>query len=227
MSTLQAPLFTVAGEAKGQFDLPEELFSKVGSRRVLQDAVIALQANQRRGTSMTKTRGLVSGGGRKPWKQKGTGNARSGSIRSPLWRGGGTIFGPQPRSYRIDLDQSRRLLALQTALFEKAKASEVNVFETFTFSKPKTSAAVSVLNKAGVSKKALIVLDRKDANVTRALANLEDVSLAYSSDVNAWQLMSSRKVYFTKAALDDLSKRTGPSATTSRRTRQSLSGGKG
>lgn len=207
MSTLQAPLFSAAGESKGKFELPEGIFAQEGSRRVLQDAVVVLQGNQRRGTSMTKTRGLVSGGGRKPWKQKGTGNARSGSIRSPLWRGGGIIFGPQPRSYRIDLDQSRRLLALQTALFEKAKASEISVFESFTFSKPKTSAAAAVLSKAGVSKKALIVLDRKDENVSRALANIDSVCLAYASDVNAWQLMSSRTVYFTKAAIDQLAKR--------------------
>src|SRR6185369_6999497 len=129
------------GESKGQFDLSEAIFSPVGSRRVLQEVIIGLQANQRRGTSSTKTRGLVSGGGRKPWKQKGTGNARSGSIRSPLWRGGGIIFGPQPRSYRTDLDQSRRLLALQTALAQKAKASEIGVFESIAFSEPKTKEA--------------------------------------------------------------------------------------
>src|ERR1700690_1304779 len=111
MSVLQVPLFSATGEAKGQFDLSEAIFSAPGSRRVLQEVIIALQANQRSGTSSTLTRGLVRGGGRKPWKQKGTGNARSGSIRSPLWRKGGIIFGPLPRSYRQDLAQSSRLLA--------------------------------------------------------------------------------------------------------------------
>src|SRR5262249_16804583 len=141
---LQAPLFSAAGEAKGQFDLPEAIFGGTGSRRVLQNVIVALQANQRRGTSETKTRGNVSGGGHKPWKQKGTGNARAGTIRSPLWRKGGIIFGPHPRSYRIDVDQSRRLLALQTALAEKVKANEVAVLEALSFSEAKTKAADSV-----------------------------------------------------------------------------------
>src|ERR1700690_1234573 len=114
MSTIQVPLFSGKGEAKGQFELPEAIFTPAGSRRVLQEVIVALQGNQRSETSSTKTRGLVRGGGRKPWKQKGTGNARSGSIRSPLWRKGGIIFGPLPRSYRQDLAQSSRLLALQT-----------------------------------------------------------------------------------------------------------------
>src|SRR5471032_2956024 len=137
MSAIQAPLFSATGESKGEFELPEAIFAVAGSLRVLQEVIIGLQANQRRGTSCTKTRGLVSGGGRKPWKQKGTGNARSGSNRSPLWRKGGIIFGPLPRSYRTDLDQAKRLLALQTALFEKAKASDLSVFESLTVEQPK------------------------------------------------------------------------------------------
>jgi large subunit ribosomal protein L4 len=207
MSTVQAPIFAVTGESKGQVELPEVIFSPVGSRRVLQEVIVALQANQRSGTSMTKTRGLVSGGGRKPWKQKGTGNARSGSIRSPLWRKGGIIFGPQPRSYRTELDQSRRLSALQTALSEKAKASEIGVFETLVSEQSKTREAQQMLKKAGISGKTLIVVDRNDAKVSRAFANIKNVCLIEASQVNAWQLMASRKVFFTKAALDEISKR--------------------
>lgn len=207
MSTLQAPLFSVSGEAKGQFDLPEAIFSKPGSRRVLQEVIIALQANQRSGTSSTLTRGLVRGGGRKPWKQKGTGNARSGSIRSPLWRKGGIIFGPSPRSYRTDLDQAKKLIALQTALAEKAKASELGVFESITFEKPRTQEAQRLLTKAGISGKVLVVVDKKDAHVSRAFGNIANVTLADAAQVNAWQLMASRNVLFTKAALEELSKR--------------------
>jgi large subunit ribosomal protein L4 len=208
MSALQAaPLFSSTGESKGQFELPESIFAVAGSRRVLQEVIIGLQANQRRGTSMTKTRGLVSGGGHKPWKQKGTGNARSGSIRSPLWRKGGIIFGPQPRSYRTDLDQSRRLLALQTALSEKAKASELGVFETLQFEQAKTQEAQKVLDKAGMSGKILLVTDRQDANISRAFGNIKNVQLVSAAQLNAWQLMVSKKVLFTKAALDELSKR--------------------
>jgi large subunit ribosomal protein L4 len=207
MSTLQVPLFSAKGEAKGQFDMPEAFFAPEGSRRVLQEVIVAMQANQRRGTSMTKTRGLVSGGGRKPWKQKGTGNARSGSIRSPLWRKGGIIFGPQPRSYRTDLDQSRRLLALQTALSEKAKASEIGVFEAITFDKPRTKEAQQFLAKAGISGRTLLVVDRKDEKISQAFANIRDVQLIDAAQVNAWQLMVSHQVFFTKAALDELLKR--------------------
>jgi len=193
MSILQAPLFSATGESKGQFDLPESIFAMAGSRRVLQEVIVGLQANQRSGTSMTKTRGLVSGGGRKPWKQKGTGNARSGSIRSPLWRKGGIIFGPQPRSYRTELDQSRRLLALQTALFEKAKAAELGVFEALQFEQAKTQEARKVLDKAGLTGKILLVTDHKDANVSRAFGNIKNVQMVDAAQLNAWQLMASKK----------------------------------
>jgi large subunit ribosomal protein L4 len=207
MSVLQAPLYSAAGEAKGQFNLPEAIFSPTGSRRVLQEVIIGLQANQRRGTSSTKTRGFVSGGGRKPWKQKGTGNARSGSIRSPLWRGGGIIFGPLPRSYRMTLDQSKRLIALQTALSEKAKASELGVFEAIQFEKPKTSEAQKLLSKVGVTGKALVIVDQREETTCRAFGNIMGIKVVGAAEVNAWELMAHRKVFFTKAALEALSKR--------------------
>src|SRR5882724_7636112 len=169
---LQAPLFSASGESKGQFDLPAAIFGAPGSRQVIQQVIVGLQANQRRGTSSTKTRGFVSGGGRKPWKQKGTGNARSGSIRSPLWRGGGIIFGPLPRSYRQGLDQSKRLMALQTAFSEKVKASLIGIFETIKLDKPKTSEAQAILEKAGIKgKKTLFVVDKRDVNTDRAFGN--------------------------------------------------------
>jgi len=207
MAALQAPLFSAAGEAKGQFELPEVIFSAPGSLRVLQAVIIGLQANQRRGTSSTKTRGFVSGGGRKPWKQKGTGNARSGSIRSPLWRGGGIIFGPLPRSYRQQLDQSRRLVALQTALAQKAKASQLSVLESIQLDKPKTSEVSKLLVKAGITGKALVVVDTKNENLSRAFGNMKGICLVDAAEVNAWQLMAAPQVLFTKAALDALQKR--------------------
>ncbi len=207
MSSLQVPFYSAAGETKGQFDLPEAIFSPKGSRRVLQEVIIGLQANQRRGTSSTKTRGVVSGGGRKPWKQKGTGNARSGSIRSPLWRKGGIIFGPLPRSYRTELDQAKRLIALQTALSEKAKASELGVFEAITFEEPKTREAQKLLAKAGISGKALVVVDKKDEKLCRAFGNIKRIQILDAAEVNAWQLMAAPRVLFTQAALAALEKR--------------------
>ena len=207
MAAVQAPLYSATGESKGQFDLSEAIFSPVGSRRVLQEVIIGLQANQRRGTSSTKTRGFVSGGGRKPWKQKGTGNARSGSIRSPLWRGGGIIFGPLPRSYRKTLDQSKRLIALQTALSEKAQASELNVLEAIQFENAKTSEAQKLLGKIGITGKALIIVDQRDEKSSRAFGNIKGITIVDAAEVNAWQLMAHRKVFFTKAALEALEKR--------------------
>src|SRR5262249_15871565 len=153
------------------------IFGATGSRRILHETVVALQANQRRGTSMTKTRGLVSGGGRKPWKQKGTGNARSGSIRSPLWRKGGIIFGPVPRSYRIDLPNAKRQHALLTALAAKSGADQLSVIDSFSFKEPKTSEAQAVLTRAGVTEKSLVVVDRRDPQVVRALRNIRNICL--------------------------------------------------
>jgi large subunit ribosomal protein L4 len=207
MSPLQAALYSSTGEAKGQMDLPETLFATPVSRRVLQEAVVVLQGNQRRGTSSTKTRGEVTGGGRKPWKQKGTGNARSGSIRSPLWRKGGTIFGPRPRSYRIELDQAKRALALRTALVEKAKASEISVIESIQLAAPKTRQAVDLLKKAGVSGKTILVVDQIDNTLAKAFGNIHDVQLVDPASMNAWLLMASKRVLFTKSALENAAKR--------------------
>src|SRR5579863_7339802 len=154
---MEASLITATGEIKGKTELPATVFGREISRRVLQEVLVVLQGNLRRGTSETKTRSNVSGGGRKPWKQKGTGNARSGSIRSPLWRKGGIIFGPHPRSYRVDLPQAKKALALRTALVEKAKASQLSVVESVSFQKAKTSAAAQFFKKAGISGRVLLV----------------------------------------------------------------------
>src|SRR4051812_6586091 len=126
---MEASLISKTGESKGKTELPASVFGLEGSKRVLHEVITAYQANQRRGTSNTKTRGEVSGGGRKPWKQKGTGNARSGSNRSPLWRKGGIIFGPHPRSYRIDVGGEKRRFALSTALTLKAQDQALVVLE--------------------------------------------------------------------------------------------------
>jgi large subunit ribosomal protein L4 len=207
MAQVQAALYSATGESKGKFDLPETIFGEPGSRRSLHDVIVGLQANQRSGTSSTKTRGLVSGGGRKPWKQKGTGNARSGSIRSPLWRKGGIIFGPLPRSYRTGLDQSRRSLALRTAFVEKANASEISILESLSVDQPKTQAASAIIEKTGISGRTLLIVDKKDSKMSRAFGNLKQVTLVDAAEINAWQLMATRHVLITKAALEALEKR--------------------
>jgi large subunit ribosomal protein L4 len=204
MSTLEAVFFKANGEAKGKIPLPETIFAGNGSRHTLHEIVVSLQANQRRGTSMTKTRGLVTGGGHKPWKQKGTGNARAGSIRSPLWRKGGIIFGPKPRSYRTDLGEKKRLLALQTALVEKARASEIAVIESFPDFEGKTRNAEQLLKKTGLTGRTLIIFDKKDDAMARALKNISHVNLADIRGLNAWLVLSAKQMIFSQTALKNL-----------------------
>lgn len=207
MATIEAPYYTKSGEAKGKMELPEAIFGQAGSKRILHEAIVAIQANQRRGTSMTKTRGLVSGGGRKPWKQKGTGNARSGSIRSPLWRGGGIIFGPQPRSYRVDLPAGKRLIALQTALSAKLQSQGIGVIDSLSFKEGKTKEAYGVLKSTKLSGRMLLVVDEKAPAVVRALRNVGNVTLISAAELNALSLLSAHQVLFTKAGLEQLKKR--------------------
>ncbi len=199
---IQAPLYSPTGESKGQFELPDTIFGGPGSRRVLQEVIMALQGNQRRGTSSTKTRGNVRGGGRKPWKQKGTGNARAGSIRSPLWRKGGIIFGPLPRSYRIDMTGSKKLLALQTALVEKSKASQLGVVESIEFKEGKAKEGAQFLKKTGLKSSILLVVDKNSANLSRAIGNVVGLSICEVSEVNAWILLRAKQVLFSRAAFD-------------------------
>ena len=208
MAAVQAPLYSATGSSKGHIDVPEAIFGGMGSLRTLQEVVVGLQGNQRRGTSSTKTRGLVSGGGRKPWKQKGTGNARSGSIRSPLWRKGGIIFGPLPRSHRTELTQAKRVLALQTALATKLKAEGLGILDSIQIGEPKTGEAQAVLDKAGLAgRRVLLVVEKRDEKIERAFRNLKDVRLVEPGELNAWMLMASGKILFTKAALDALIQR--------------------
>lgn len=205
---MDASFFNKTGESQGKVALPDTLFGAPGSRYVLHEAVIALQRNRRRGTSNTKTRGEVRGGGHKPWKQKGTGNARAGSIRSPLWRKGGIIFGPHPRSYRMDLSNAKKWGALQSALIEKAKASHVNVIESLPVSEGKTREAKEFLKKTGLGGRLLLVVDQREPLMARATRNVFGLELKDVRELNAWNIMAAKEVLFTQAALEALSKRT-------------------
>jgi large subunit ribosomal protein L4 len=204
---MEANLITTSGDAQGKIELPEGLFAQSGSRRILQEVVIALQGNQRRGTSNTKTRAEVSGGGRKPWKQKGTGNARSGSNRSPLWRKGGIIFGPHPRSYRVDVPEVKRRVALATALSEKAQAQEIIVIESLPKTEGKTSAAQKFLNKIAPAGRILMIVDKREDSWVRASRNITRLTLKDVRELNPWILMTAQHVVFTKPALQALESR--------------------
>jgi large subunit ribosomal protein L4 len=204
---MEATFITASGETKGKTDLPASVFGQEGSRRVLQEVIIALQANLRSGTSDTKTRAEVSGGGRKPWKQKGTGNARSGSNRSPLWRKGGIIFGPHPRSYRIEISEVKRRLALATALLEKANNQEVAVIEALPTTEGKTSAAEKFFNKAMPAGRLLLVVDKRDDTLARSVRNISRLTMVDVRELNPLALMRAQQILITKPALQALESR--------------------
>src|SRR5829696_6984016 len=166
------------GETVGTLDLDERVFGIEPNRAVLHQAVVTQLANQRRGTHDTKTRGEVRGGGKKPWRQKGTGRARQGSTRAPHWRSGGVVFGPHPRSYHKDLPRKMRRLALRSALSAKVQDGELLVIDSMSLAAPKTKEMQAVLAQLGAEGSALIVLAGLDPLAKRAASNLPKVRTA-------------------------------------------------
>lgn len=182
--------------------LPESIFGLDMNEALLHEAVVNYLANQRQGTHATKTRGMVRGGGRKPWRQKGTGRARHGSIRSPLWRGGGVVFGPQPRDYSYSMPRKQRRKALKTALSAKLRDGEIIVVDKIDFEQPKTKRMVDFLNSLGLNgKKVLIVTADKNENVYLSARNIPGVDVMRASDLNVYQLIIHDRVVLTSDAL--------------------------
>lgn len=185
----------------GKLDLQEDIFVAHPKRAVLHEVVINFLANQRQGTHATKTRGLVSGGGRKPWRQKHTGRARAGSIRSPLWRGGGIVFGPQPRDYSYKLPQKIRRLALRTALSLKLSDGEIIIIDNFSIEKPKTKEMIEILKNLGLAgKSVLIVLPEKDDSIILSIRNIPRVSVTRVADLNPYDVIVYNILLMTKEA---------------------------
>jgi len=185
----------------GKINLSDDLFGAAARQGVIHDAVVNYLANQRQGTHATKTKGLVSGGGRKPWKQKHTGRARSGSNRSPLWRGGGIIFGPQPRDYSYKLPRKVRRLALMSAIKEKLASGEVVVIDTLSLEKPKTKDMVSILKNLDLGdKRVLIVLPEKDDTVALSARNIPGVRVVRAMDINVYDVIGSGTMLMTRDA---------------------------
>ena len=172
---------------KGAISLPEDIFGLRTRKVIIHESVRNFLANQRQGTHATKTKGLVSGGGKKPWKQKHTGRARSGSSRSPLWRGGGTIFGPQPRDYSYGLPRNFKKRALCEALSAKASDGEITVVESLAVDEPKTKKFISILKGLDLDgKKVLIVLSEKNENVVLSSRNIPGVRVMRVADLNPY-----------------------------------------
>jgi large subunit ribosomal protein L4 len=186
----------------GKIMLRDDVFGVRAKGGVIHGAIVNFLANQRQGTHATKTKGLVSGGGKKPWKQKHTGRARAGSIRSPLWRGGGITFGPQPRDYSYSIPKKAKRLALLAAFQEKLSGGEVVIIDNFAIEKPKTKEMVSILKNLGLDDKSvLIVIPEKDEVVTRSARNIPGVGIVRASDLNTYDIVAFNTLLMTKDAI--------------------------
>jgi large subunit ribosomal protein L4 len=195
-------LFKQDGSQAGEIELNDSVFGIEPNTHVLHEAVVMQRASMRQGTHKVKNRSEVRGGGRKPWRQKGTGRARQGSIRSPQWVGGGTVFGPTPRSYSYKLPKKVRRLALKSALSSKVQEANVLVLENIAFDAPKTKEVVKMLGALNVNEKALIVTAETDENVVRSANNLQGVKVLSVTEVNVLDLLTHDKLILTKDAAE-------------------------
>lgn len=194
-------VFNVDGKEVGQLDLADGIFGLEPNVHVLHSAVLLQQASLRSGTHDTKGRSEVRGGGRKPWKQKGTGRARQGSIRSPQWKGGGIVFGPTPRSYGFKLPRKVRRLAIKSALSSKVVSSQIIVLDQLSLSQPKTKDIAKILNNLKVSRKALVVTADFDNNVALSARNIPGVKFVSAEGINVLDVMKHDQLIITKDAV--------------------------
>lgn len=197
MADVKAPLFTADGTAKGDFELDAEVFGIEPNLSVLHQVVTAQLAAKRSGTASTKTRAEVRGGGRKPWRQKGLGRARHGSIRSPQWVGGGVAHGPKPRDYVQRTPKKMKRLALRSALSARASEAAVKVIEDIDWAAPKTKQAATLLRAIGADGKALVVLGKIDGIAGRSFRNLPDVVLCEPGQLTPYDVLWADQVVFT------------------------------
>jgi large subunit ribosomal protein L4 len=197
----------IKGKAAGELEVRFPLVEGGKGTQAVHDVVVAYQAAQRMGTACTKTAGEVSGTNKKPWRQKGTGRARAGSFQSPLWVGGGVVFGPKPRDFSKKVSKSTKQLALRKALTERLNAGDVIVVDDFKLGVPKTKEFISALNALEIKKTALLVTDSADENLQRASRNVENVEVTTSDFVNTYQLLRSDKLVFTRGAFQKLEER--------------------
>lgn len=194
-------LFKQDGTTNGEIELNSEIFGIEPNENVVFDAVIMQRASLRQGTHAVKNRSAVSGGGRKPWRQKGTGRARQGSIRSPQWRGGGIVFGPTPRSYSYKLPKKVRRLAIKSVLSQKVLDNKLVVVEALQFDAPKTKEFAQVLSNLNVDTKVLVVVESSNDFALLAGRNIPNVTIVDETDVTVLDVINNDKLLFTKAAL--------------------------
>ena len=193
--------YNIAGAQTGEMELNDSVFGVEVNEAVMRQAVLRQLANERLGTHATKTRGLVRGGGRKPWKQKGTGRARVGSTRSPLWVGGGTVFGPQPRSYEQKMPRKARRLAVKSALSDKVNTNELFVLDEIVLAAPKTKEVVKVVNNFKFSGEKVLFITDGDEVMARCARNLQGVKSVSTENMNIFDLLHYTKLFITKSAV--------------------------
>jgi len=199
----QVELINKENKSVGKVELPDDIFGVVVNKELLHEVVHNHLANKRQGNAATKTKGLVSGGGKKPYKQKGTGRARAGSNRSPLWRGGGTIFGPQPRDYSYRLPKKAKWLALSSALAAKFADNEVVIIDDLSLIEPKTKAVKSMLKGLGLDN-VLIIVPEKNGNLELVARNIPRVDIARVSELNVYSILAHKKLLILKDAVERL-----------------------
>ncbi|MDP9349604.1 MAG: 50S ribosomal protein L4 [Gemmatimonadota bacterium] len=202
---LSARYFNATGEADGTRELPQELFDGVVHEPVLHQVIKAHLANQRQGTAKTKSRGEVSGGNSKVWRQKGTGRARQGSTRAPHWRHGGVAFGPQPRSYHQDIPRKVKALARRSAFNTRALAEQVSVVERIAVEAPKTRQVAELLGKIGVAgRKVLVLTDGQNETLHLSVRNLPNVRVMPLREASAYDVMTANELVIEEAALNSV-----------------------
>lgn len=194
-------LYNVAGQETGEIELNDSVFGVDYNEAVIHQAVVRQMANERLGTHATKTRGLVRGGGKKPWKQKGTGRARVGSIRSPLWVGGGTVFGPTPRSHAKAMPRKARQLAVKSALSEKLRANELVVLDAIQMDAPKTKEIVKMLTAFNAAKALIVDGGEASANTVLSARNIPGVKAYAPSGINIYDIVNYDKLFLTQEAV--------------------------
>jgi len=205
--SLKATVFSQTRAEVGTIDLPATIFAEPLRRALLADVVRMQTASRRAGTHATKEKGEVRGGGKKPWKQKGTGRARAGSIRSPLWPGGGTTFGPHPRDYSYKMPKQARKTALRSALAQKHREERLTIVDHIELPEPKTKHFVELLRGLGVDDTVLVVISEADAKVELAARNLPRVKVLRVAGLNVYDLLRYHQLVLTKAALEALNER--------------------
>ena len=196
-----ATVYDRDGKESGQVELPEAVFNAPVNAAVLYQAVRRQQANDRQGTHATKTRGEVSGGGKKPWKQKGTGHARQGSTRAPQWRHGGTVFGPHPHSYEQKMPRKQRRLALRSALSVKSQDDAVRVVEEIALEAPKTRVIADLFDQLGAGARTLFVIPEHDLMLEKSTRNLAGVKTILAQNLNPTDVLTADTIIFTRSAL--------------------------